>query len=308
MDIKLIDFGLAVLCPPGGTLSAKVGTPTYTAQEVMRGHYSLPADMWSVGVVFNILLTGLCPTSEQLGDDGVVITTGHECWEHVSEGSKTLLRGLLVSDPSKRLSAHAAMEECLKLKRQSELGLGEFTPNRQQPLETGLMTRLVTFHQSQKLRKAALTAMAMQLADTQLREVREQFQSIDKDHDGSISVDELRAYFDLTGAPPEVDMDSYVASIFDAVDIDGDGKLDYSEFCAAAMREGTYRREEALRTAFRVFDRDGNGEISRNELASSLTLLADDLDFLMSEVDLDGDGVLSFDEFRAMVCEPTPRR
>jgi Ca2+-binding EF-hand superfamily protein len=64
--------------------------------------------------------------------------------------------------------------------------------------------------------------------------------------------------------------------------------------------------EEDLRDAFNMFDADRSGYIDREEVRILMkklaqTLTEDEISAIMDEVDLDGDGEISFDEFRAMM-------
>jgi serine/threonine protein kinase len=47
-----MDFGCSALCTPGVPLTCTRGTPTFMAPEVMRRSYGLPADLWSVGILY----------------------------------------------------------------------------------------------------------------------------------------------------------------------------------------------------------------------------------------------------------------
>lgn len=59
--IKLIDFGLSSYFNDKIKLNSKVGTPYYVAPEVLKGEYSKECDLWSVGVITYILMTGFPP-------------------------------------------------------------------------------------------------------------------------------------------------------------------------------------------------------------------------------------------------------
>lgn len=59
--LKAIDFGISVFCEPGQVIELRAGTPVYIAPEVLRQRYSLPADVWSAGIVAYQLLTGRLP-------------------------------------------------------------------------------------------------------------------------------------------------------------------------------------------------------------------------------------------------------
>jgi len=59
--LKMIDFGLAEYCKPAQALSERVGTPFYIAPEVLKQHYGMAVDIWSVGITAYQLLTGHFP-------------------------------------------------------------------------------------------------------------------------------------------------------------------------------------------------------------------------------------------------------
>lgn len=62
-----------------------------------------------------------------------------------------------------------------------------------------------------------------------------------------------------------------VEKMFDAVDIDKSGFIDYSEFVVAAMNEKTLLTNEKLHSAFKMFDKDGSGYISSDEIKEILS-------------------------------------
>lgn len=67
--IKLIDFGLSSYFSEECKLNSKVGTPYYVAPEVLKGEYSKECDMWSVGVITYILMTGFPPFGGKTNND-----------------------------------------------------------------------------------------------------------------------------------------------------------------------------------------------------------------------------------------------
>ncbi|CAL8316274.1 unnamed protein product [Gadus morhua 'NCC'] len=65
--VKIIDFGLARIYKPREKLRVNFGTPEFLAPEVINYDFvSFNTDMWSLGVITYMLLSGLCPF---LGDD-----------------------------------------------------------------------------------------------------------------------------------------------------------------------------------------------------------------------------------------------
>lgn len=110
----LIDFSLAkfvggknALLPPGATHTGDVGTPTYTAPEVVaKEKYGLPSDLWSVGVVLLESFIGELNADR----DKAAARLIEEKKEALPDSPfATLIRGLLEADINKRLTAREAL-------------------------------------------------------------------------------------------------------------------------------------------------------------------------------------------------------
>jgi len=103
--------------------------------------------------------------------------------------------------------------------------------------------------------------------------------------------------------------DEELEDMIRAVDLNGDGEIDFEEFISLMrlrMDERQRDPEEDLRDAFNMFDADRSGYIDRDEVRALMkklaqTLTEDEIDAIMEEVDTDGDGEISFDEFKAMM-------
>jgi calmodulin len=94
------------------------------------------------------------------------------------------------------------------------------------------------------------------------------------------------------------------------VDADGNGTIDFPEFLNLMARKmKDTDSEEELKEAFKVFDKDGNGFISAAELRHVMTNLGEKLtdeevDEMIREADVDGDGQVNYDEFVKMMFFP----
>merc|ERR1719247_1089031 len=95
----------------------------------------------------------------------------------------------------------------------------------------------------------------------------------------------------LTEIPPDL------VQILEEVDSDGSGVIDYTEFLAATLDAKVYMKEDVCWQAFRIFDRNGDGKISKAEIANVLNdddvkdhTAAENLAAIIKEVDTNGDG------------------
>ncbi|XP_033733497.1 calmodulin-A-like isoform X1 [Pecten maximus] len=140
----------------------------------------------------------------------------------------------------------------------------------------------------------------MILTDEQVAEFKEAFTLFDKDGDGTITTSELGTVMRSLGQNPT---ENELQDMINEVDADGNGTIDFEEFLhmmARKMKETD--SEEDLREAFRVFDKDGNGYISAAELRHVMTNLGEKLtdeevDEMIKEADLDGDGMVNYEDF-----------
>ena len=88
----------------------------------------------------------------------------------------------------------------------------------------------------------------------------------------------------------------------------GNGTIDFPEFLTMMARKmKDTDSEEEIKEAFRVFDKDGNGFISAAELRHVMTNLGEKLtdeevDEMIREADIDGDGQVNYEGQRIEFC------
>ncbi|XP_069118558.1 calmodulin-like isoform X2 [Argopecten irradians] len=141
---------------------------------------------------------------------------------------------------------------------------------------------------------------AEELTDEHIAEYREVFDVYDKNKDGVIEAKELEKVMRDLGQNPSTD--EIIERISEG-DINGDGTIDFQEFLLMmAKRRKCPKNDDDLQRAFDVFDKDGNGYISRDELKSVMETLGErltevELDEMLKEADKDGDGQVNYEEF-----------
>lgn len=301
--LKIIDFGLSCEFSSDKVLKTKAGTPYYVAPQVLAGKYDQLSDMWSCGVIMYVLLCGYPPF---FGDtDAEVLTKVRQGnfsfnpsdWKLISEDAKTLIRHLLKMNPRDRYTAEQALNHAW---------VKDKAPKAQNVrLQNNFVDNLRGFRSQNKLKKAALHIIAGQLNEDQIKGLRDMFVALDANGDGLLTIGEMKEGLEKAGLkeiPPDLQQ------IMQEVDSDGSGVIDYTEFLAATLDRRQYVCEDVCWSAFRVFDRNGDGKISKEELAMvlgddgvenavGLKAMAD----LMKEVDGNGDGQIDFQEFMQMM-------
>ncbi|XP_072033634.1 neo-calmodulin-like [Amphiura filiformis] len=138
-----------------------------------------------------------------------------------------------------------------------------------------------------------------QISEDQMSECKEAFALYDTDGDGNLMVDEVGVVLRSLGkTPTEAELRDMTR---------GRGKIDFSEFCNLfANSVADTESEEEIRDAFRVFDKDGNGLISAAELRHVMTnlgekLTEEEVDEMIREADISGDGQVNYEEFVRMI-------
>lgn len=251
-QIKIIDFGTSLVFDVGKKLDEKLGTPYYIAPEVLNKSYNEKCDIWSCGVILYITLSGIPPFNG--GTDQEIMkkvklgkfSFSDPCWSQISDKAKDLITKLLTLDPDNRPSAELALQHPWITEMSKA--------NVEQNLALGALSNLKTFRADQKLKQATFAFIASQLLTKQEKEHLDKiFKALDKNGDGKLSKEEIFDGYDQYFGK-SMDKES-LEKMFDSVDIDKSGFIDYSEFVIASMNEKTLLTNEKLHAAFKMFDK-----------------------------------------------------
>lgn len=264
--------------------------PKESRKHLIYSEYSAPdldphertdgGDMWSIGVMAFALLSFALP----FGDHGPRATPTDFAWHEsdpsVSVECKDFVQKLLRIKPDDRMSAQEALAHpWLSQARDDHAGVGR------RSLNASLAGSMLRFKDSSVLHRTAAALCVDHISGERLYELTKQFTMLDKDGDGMIEkadmIEALRGTLELERPRAETDKSieeltddiedlladkSKVTALVNLMDTDGDGKISYSDFLAAAGDVCISDCSALCWEAFRAFDRDGNGTISKHEI------------------------------------------
>ncbi|TVY53042.1 Calmodulin [Lachnellula cervina] len=150
---------------------------------------------------------------------------------------------------------------------------------------------------------------ATQLTTQQAQDMaalKDAFALFDSDNDGVITKDELGAVMHSLGLKAT---SSQLEDMINEIDLDHTGTVDLEEFIKMmTMEQKPANIEQEMRNAFRVFDKDNSGTISADEIATVMAtfgqnLSKDEVQFMVEEVDKNGDGAIDYEEFVSFCLE-----
>mmetsp|Transcript_18980 Transcript_18980/g.44234 ORF Transcript_18980/g.44234 Transcript_18980/m.44234 type:complete len:813 (+) Transcript_18980:106-2544(+) len=305
--VKMIDFGTAKRFDLG-PMTTKVCTINFVAPEVLKRSmdpYTEKVDIWSCGVMLYMMLCGNAPFSAE-DDKGIIklVKKGKfqfepvELWAKISSSGKTLISKMMCVSVPERLSAMASIQDVWFEEQADKQGVnikGSGISGISWDQITGQMR---AFLDHNRLKKVALQVIARNLNDDFIEELRELFEAVDTDKSGTLTMSEMDDALETLHAPGTFNIE--MKRIMALMDTDSKGEINYTEFIAATVKEQHYLQDSVLRAAFHMLDRDQDGFISKQDCAEVVGS-ACKVEEIFSEVDENGDGNISFDEFMAMM-------
>lgn len=315
VKVKLIDFGTAKrfdLAP----LTTKVCTLHYVAPEVLRKSmdpYTEKVDVWSCGVILYVMLCGTPPFFHddevelmKLVKKGKWTFNPEQVWDNISQEAKDLTSSMLCVNVESRTSANEAIRQewCNQSVSKSDVAIDEKT-----------ITQMRCFVAQNRLKKVALQIIAREVPDDTIEQLRNIFLSVDTDNSGTLTVEEMDAALLKMNTDESVRIE--MRRLMAEIDEGGSGAIFYTEFIASTISKQTYMKEEVCRAAFHVFDMDGDGVISTEDLRKMLESIGDEgsggisgvavdeVNEIMAEVDVNGDGEMCFEEFMRFMNDKT---
>mmetsp|Transcript_56600 Transcript_56600/g.106654 ORF Transcript_56600/g.106654 Transcript_56600/m.106654 type:complete len:526 (+) Transcript_56600:112-1689(+) len=292
--LKMIDFGFGKICKPDTHMTDSLGTVAYCAPEVLTKKYTSQCDLWSLGVIVFILLSGYMPFA---GSDEAMVAAitnrrykmKKDRWAGVSQQAWTFTLSLLEVDPDKRLTAEQALKHEWIQKHSN-------VQTKPEHINASIVDGLTNFARLSAFRRACMSVLAWGVTGNEDAKVREAFLQMDANQSGTISMTEFKkALQDMHVA------DDAINKAFKALDINRSHEIDYAEFLAAMVVVPSCidLSHQTLHKTFRRFDTDSSGYITEANLQEVLGDKFDgqNVSKLICEADTSNDGAISFSEF-----------
>jgi calcium-dependent protein kinase len=265
-ELKLVDFGLSnKFSDKFEKLHSTVGTPFYIAPEVLKSNYDSKCDLWSVGIILYIMLSGDLPFyAENVNavfkkiESGVFSMRG-TIWDDISEESKHLVSRLICLNTHDRLSAQEALMHPAIHKIPVT------------PINTfDLVGRLKSYSELNHLKKCIFAVFVKYLNFDKIVDQRRAFTTFDRGLSGVIGAIEICDIYEEIGA--EVSQQE-VSSLMSKVGLRHKGKLCFSEFVSVLTKNSDYITEEIIKLTFEFFDRDRKGYFNTKNYIEAIDLL-----------------------------------
>jgi calcium-dependent protein kinase len=271
-ELKMIDFGLSKHFRFGEVHHEAVGTPYTVAPEVIHGSYDERCDIWAIGVITFLLLSGDPPFGGCGGPEPLLTVRGNilackyafepdDIWGLVSTKAKEFVKAMLVVDPKNRPTAREAQKHSW-LKEWA----GRQSTKDDKILNPNVVKALVSFKEFSHMRKLLSEVLSFTLLPDQIKELRKEFEKMDTDGSGEISMAGLKQVLVTNAGAGSLGAltEEEVEDIFDAMRVNkAETRIHWHEFIAAGLSQCRVD-DRNLRLAFDRLDGDHKGVSCRS--------------------------------------------
>jgi calcium-dependent protein kinase len=270
-ELKMIDFGLSKHFRFGEVHHEAVGTPYTVAPEVIRGTYDERCDIWAIGVITFLLLSGDPPFGGCGGPEPLLTVRSNilrgdyqfepqDVWSLVSSKAKEFIQSMLVVDPQHRPTARDAQKHVWLREWASRLRTHDDTM-----LSPNVVKALVTFKEFSDMRKLLCEVLSFTLLPDQIKDLRKEFEKMDTDGSGEISLAALKQVLMINAGAGSLGAltEEEVEDIFNAMRVKKtETRIHWHEFIAAGLSQCQVD-DRNLRLAFDRLDSDHKGVSSQ---------------------------------------------
>ncbi|WCJ17600.1 Calcium-dependent protein kinase [Euphorbia peplus] len=318
--LKIMDFGLSSVEEFTDPVVGLFGSIDYVSPEaLLQGRITSKSDMWSLGVILYILLSGYPPFIAQSNQQKQQMIMAGEfsfyekTWKNITSSARQLISDLLQVDPDRRPSAQDVLTHPWVIGDSAKV----------EQMDPEIVTRLQRFNARRKLRAAAIASVwssrvflrtkklksllgSHDLKEEEIDNLRIQFKNLCAKGDNAT----LSEFEELLKAMNMSLLVPLAPRIFDLFDDNRDGTIDMREILCGFSSLRNSKGDDALLLCFQMYDTDRSGCITKEEVASLLRALPEDclpaditdpgkLDEIFDQMDANSDGKVTFEEFKA---------
>ena len=302
--LKIIDFGTAKIFDKNKKAKAIVGSSYYIAPEVLNKKYNRECDLWSAGVILYMFIVGHAPF-EGKNDREIMekvkkgnFLKNERRWINASDEVKDLINKLLIYEPEKRLTAIDALKHPWFKVSNSNILYNNIS--KEEVLKC--IENLLKYNINSKFEELVLAYIVHNMPrPKEAKSAIKIFKLANKNEDGKLLRNELKET--LLNFVSEEFLSNY-DEIFSLLDGDNNGYIDYEEFLRATLDRSFFVNENVLNIAFKFFDKENTGYISKDKIMSYFigTKMTEELfKNIFDEIDTNKDGKIDFQEFKAMM-------
>ena len=301
--IKIIDFGTAKIFEKNRVERAVIGSSYYIAPEVLNQSYNEKCDTWSIGVILYMTLVGSAPFDGVTDDEiirrirvGKYNKSDSRFLEH-SDEVRDLVSKLLEKDISKRLSAKEALNHPWFEKFGGRKLFCNFLPEDIKPY----IENLFNYKYNSKLQELVIAFLVHNLANSdETLIILKMFRHFNKKGDCRLTKRELTEA--LYTYKDKADVDEMADVVFQRLDGDNNGYIEYEEFLRACVDKKTLMTKKKLKYAFKFLDKNNTNTLNVQKIINAfLTKSNKEIEAIFNitikEVDKDNDGIINFNEF-----------
>ena len=307
--IKVCDFGTSQIFHLGDKQKNVIGSLYYMAPEVFNKKYDFKCDLWSCGVMMYILLTKNIPfngdSKDEIKEKILQGEYNEEFLKGYSKESIELIDGLLEKKARRRINAEKALDyQIFKYYKCKEL----INKIRDQNKVKNFLENIKRYKSKTILQETTLSYLIHNYFDLEeVQDAAKLFNLFDENSDGKVTLNELIDGMKVI-CGSDVASDE-IENIFNNLDTDQNNYIEFEEFLKAAVDKRIFLNDNIIKFAFNYFDKHKKGEIFYEDIEEVFknNVKSEDvgeiLREIISEVDSNKDGKISFDEFWQLIVK-----
>ena len=306
--IKIIDFGTAKMFKKeiikGNDI---VGTLYYIAPEVFSSNsdnYDEKSDIWSVGIILYKALTKKYPFIGKSDDETVLSILENDYDDSLlmnySDELKDLIKNLLMKDPNKRPSAKEALNHIWFKKFNGRILFTDFKKEEM----TIFIDNLYNFSYS-KILQLVIAFLVHNLPETESsQKILKLFRYFNESGNCELTKEELKK--GLKEFKTEDDFDLKIDKVFEELDGDKNGTIEFEEFLRACINKNEILNDKYINYAFKFLDKENKKSLSPEQIISAFFVeenesFKETMNQILNNNEYDENGRINFEEFKNLI-------